>query len=359
MKRLLFSSLIILILVTACTKSPPLQPITGQPLLPLADIDNSGLFAANQSGTKIAIAREGLSLFEVNSQTAQRLSQKKPVALAWSPDGLLLAAAFQSADYETELFLYSADGRVLKKTTLSATLSHLTWSRRGDLLATGFVLKVYTFGGNLRQLLYRIDLDSVKEMLLSDSTLRPALAKQVQPLLHNLLPVAFAPQGDELVFLRLHDPPEFSAYFQLLYQNWQVDTPRELDKFPLQSMAFDWNLSGESIVVQSETGQQTISLWPEQGNAVGSSSADEYRFNHGRLYRGQELLVDWGKDAHMQWLEDGSFLLAVNRRLYLGSGLKKPSGRTYNETKWNLRRWRYEELVTPMEYQKLRQEMDK
>lgn len=359
MKRLLFFCLIIFALATSCVKAPLPAPITGHPLLPLADIDNSGLFAANPDGTKIAIARDGLSLFDVNSKTAHDLSLKKPVALAWSPDGLLLAVAFEGADYETELLLYSADGRILKETSLPVVLSQLVWSRRGDLLAAGFALKIYTFGGNLRQLLYTVDLDSVEEILLSDSTLRPALARQVKPLLHNLLPVAFSPQGDELVFLRLHDPPEFSAYFQMLYRNWQVDSARELDKFPLQAMALDWNLNGDSIRIQSETGQQTLKLWPAEVQAMGSSSAEEYRFHNGQLYRGSQLVVDWGDDAQIQWFADGTFLLAVNRQLYRGSGLLKNSAITYNETDWNLRRWRYEELVTPEEYKKLRQEIDK
>jgi hypothetical protein len=57
-------------------------------------------------------------------------------------------------------------------------------------------------------------------------------------------------------------------------------------------------------------------------------------------------------------LADGKFLLFVNSSLYLGDGLKSHSAPTYNETEWNLRRWRYEELMTPAEYQKLLEEID-
>jgi len=278
--------------------------------------------------------------------------------LAWSPDGLSLAATFERAEFETELLVYSADGVVMNEAVIPVALSQLYWSSRGDLLAVGFVLKVYSFGGNLRQLLYRIDDDALVETLLTDSTLRPSLAKQVKPILHSLLPVSFSPQGDELVFLRLQDPPEFSAYFQLLYQNWQADKPRELHKTPLQAMSFNWETSGNTVNVLTEEVLQTFHIWPSEGEVVVPSTEEAYKFIDGRLYYGSELLFDWGEKSQIQILEDGKFLLSVNRSLYLGDGLQNRAHPVYNEKAWNLRRWRYEELVTPSEYQKLLEEID-
>ena len=358
MKRLIFSILIILSFVTACATGTPPGSIPDHPLRPLAGIDDSGLFSANQNGTKVAFTNDGLYLLDPDSGDKKKLSSAKPVALAWSPDGLSLAAAYERADFETELLVYSAGGRVINEAVIPVALSQLHWSSRGDLLAAGFVLKVFSFGGNLRQLLYRIDDDTLVETLLTDSTLRPALAQQVKPLLHNLLPVSFSPQGDELVFLYLLDPPLFSPYFQILYQNWQVDKPRELHKAPLQAMSFNWDLSGNIVNVLSEEGLQALNLWPSEGKAAVPSAAEAYRFIDGRFYHGQELLADWGEKSQIQRLADGKFILSVNRALYLGDGLKSHSAPTYNEAGWNLRRWRYEELVTPSEYQKLLEEID-
>ena len=358
MKRLLLSPLILLTFVAACATGTPPKSISEYPLLPLATIDESDLFSANQNGTKVALVNDGLYLLDPKSGDKKKLSAAKPIALAWSPDGLSLAAAFERTDYETELLQYSADGTVLNEAVIPVALSQLHWSSRGDLLAVGFVLKVFSFGGNLRQLLYRIDDETLVETLLTDSTLRPSLAKQVKPLLHSLLPVSFSPRGDELVFLRLHDPPEFRAYFQLLYQNWQVDKPRALHKTPLQAMSFAWAPSGDTVNVLSKEGSQTLNLWPSEGKAVVPSTTKTYRFIDGRLYHGLELLADWGERSQIQMLADGKFLLFVNSSLYLGDGLKSHSAPTYNETEWNLRRWRYEELVTPAEYQKLLEEVD-
>lgn len=357
MKQLLFSTLVILAFATACATGTPPGSIPDHPLHSLADIDDSGLFAANQNGTKVAFSNDGLYLLDADSGDKKEFSSAKPVALAWSPDGLSLAAAFERDDFKTELLVYSTDGAVVNEASIPVALSQLHWSSRGDLLAVGFALKIYSFGGNLRQLLYRIDDDTLVETLLTDSTLRPSLAKQVKPLLHSLLPVSFSPQGDELVLLRLHDPPEFSAYFQLLYQNWQVNKPRTLHKTSLQAMSFNWEPSGNTVNVLTEEGLQTLSLWPSEGEAVVPLTAEAYKFIDGRLYYGAELLFDWGKGSQIQILADGKFLLSVNRSLYLGDGLKSHSVPTYNETEWNLRRWRYEELITPAEYRKLLEEI--
>lgn len=358
MKRLLFSTLVILTFLAACATGTPPISISDQPMRPLADLDDSGLFSANQNGTKVAFTNDGLYLLDQASGDKKKLSSAKPIALTWSPDELSLAAAFERADYETELLLYSSDGTVLNEFVIPVALSQLHWSSRGDLLAVGFVLKVYSFGGNLRQLLYRIDDDTLVEKILTDSTLRPSLAKQVEPLLHSLLPVAFSHQGDELIFLQLHDPPEFPPYFRLLYQNWQVVEPRVLYKAPLHAMTFNWEPSDNTVNVQSKGGLQTVNLWPFEGEAVVPATADPYKFINGRLSHGSDLLADWGEKSQIQILADGKFLLSVNSSLYLGDGLKSRSNPTYNEAEWNLRRWRYEELMTPAEYQKLLEERD-
>ena len=356
MKRLLFSTLIILTFAAACATGTPPGSIPDHPLRPLADIDDSGLFSANQNGTKVAFTNDGLYLLDPDSGDEKKLSSAKPVALAWSPDGLSLAAAFERADFETELLVYSAGGMVMNEAVIPVALSQLYWSSRGDLLGVGFVLKVYSFGGNLRQLLYRIDDDNLEETLLTDSTFRPSLAKQLKPILKSMLPVSFSPQGDELVFLYLLDPPLFSPYFQLLYQNWQVDKPREIHKTPLQPMSFNWEPSGNTVNVLSEEGLQTLNLWPSEGEAVVPSIAEAYKFIDGRLHYGSELLFDWGKSSQIQILEDGKFLLSVNRSLYLGDGLQNRAHPVYNEKDWNLRRWRYEGLINQKEYLELLKE---
>jgi hypothetical protein len=123
-------------------------------------------------------------------------------------------------------------------------------------------------------------------------------------------------------------------------------------------MSFEWSPSGGTLSVLHEEGEQTLNLWPSVERLAALSVTEPYRFIAGRLYHGQELIADWGEESQMQRLADGRFLLAVNRSLYLGDGLKSFPTHSYSEAEWNLRRWRYEKLITPTEYLKLLKEID-
>jgi hypothetical protein len=355
MKVLLYLFLTLFFL-SGCTASLPPQSVSERPLTMVASIDASGLFAADRGGHKLAIAREGLFLLDLASNTEQKISSEQPTALAWSTEGLTLAAAFSLSDYETLLVLYSEEGQLLRETLLPVALTQMVWSARGELLATGFALKIYSFGGNLRQVLYRVDAEPVKETALSDTTLKPSTVKQLSTILQSFQPVAFSPSGDELVYVQLHDPPEFPPYMQLFYRNWQVGDGRSLQKQSLQALQLDWDTPGDSVMITTAEGVRKLALWPTAETASDLSGEGIYHFVNGRLYDGEKLLSDWGAGAQLQILPDGNFLLAVKKGLYLGDGLRVALSVESSERNWTLRRWRFEGLITPGDYQKLLQE---
>lgn len=358
MKLLPYIPLVALVLLSACVATTP-QSITDVPLTRVTAIGDDGLFAADPAGRMVAICNNGLSLHDMESNTRNALSSEEPIALAWSPDGLELAAAYSHADYETRLLIYSADGEVLRETLLPVALTQLVWSARGDLLVAGLKLKIYSFGGNLRQTLHRIVGEDVEETLLSDSTLRPSLVTNLAPGLGRLQPVAFSPSGDELVFLFLHDPPEFPPYLQLVYRNWQSNHERLFQKIALQEVDLTWKPSGDSVDIIAGDGSVSVELWPSAGAVADPSLLVAFHFSGGRLYRGTDLLADWGDGAQLQLLSDGKFLLAVNKSLYLGEGLQNVNQPVYNEKAWNLRHWRFRGLITQAEYLELLKEKDR
>ena len=342
-----------------CIVGPPPQSASENPLTKVAVIDSSGLFSANRGGHKLAFARDGLLLLDLAFNSEQKLSSEQPVALAWSIDGSTLATAFSTSDYETLLALYSEKGQLLHETLLPAALTQMVWSVRGDLLVTGFALKIYSFGGNLRQLLYRADTDPVVETVLSDTTLKPATVKRFSAMMQSFQPVEFSPDGDELVYVQLHDPPEFPPYIQLLYRNWQVADGRSLQKRSLQALQFEWDSTGDSLKVVSDAGVSKYDLWPIEGTVSELSLSGDYHFEGGRLYDDGKLLADWGAGAQLQVLAGGRYLLAIENALYLGEGLRAALPVGYREKNWTLRRWRFEGLITPVEYQRLLQEDEK
>ncbi len=344
-----------LALLSGCATGPIPQSINEKPLTRIAAIDATGLFAANWDARTLALVQSGLSLVDLNSKEKQKLSSDSPVALAFSPDSSVLAAAFPTAKNETRLTQYSSQGQLLHETILPIALTQLVWSARGDLLVTGYVLKKYSFGGDLQQLLYRVNGAEVTETVLSGTTLKLATVKLTAAIMAKVQPVAFSQTGDELVFVHLHDPPQFPPYLELVYYSWQVGKSRSLQKLPLQKLALDWGKT-QSVTVQSSVGALTFALWPTAEETESLPSTKVYRFDTGRLYAGEELLADWGKDAKLQRLSGGRFLLSSRKALYLGDGLRPELSEPYSEKQWTLRRWRFQGLITSEEYQKLLRE---
>ena len=353
--RSIFSAVVItaLVFLFGCVSGSPPQGINETPLARIADIDSVGQFAADQDGRKLAVSRRGLQLLDLESGTKQKLSSVSPTALAWSPDGSVLAAAFPITGYETHVELYSAQGALLHETLLPVTLSQMVWSARGDLLVTGFALKIYSFGGNLRQVLYQVDTQKVVERVLADTTLKPATAKKLMPIMQSVQPVVFSPQGDELVFVELHDPPELAPYQKLQHMNWESGVERSLGKIPLQSVEFFWRRSESSVDVMAQAENFSLPLWPSAEESAEQPRVPFYQFTKGRLYYGEKLVADWGGEARLQILVDGRYLLAHKGRLYFGDGLQFASRVVYNEKAWTLRRWRFEGLITSDEHLKL------
>ena len=356
--KTLFAAVVLplIILFSGCAAGLPPQSINENPLLRLAEVDETGVFTASRDGRNIAFARDGLNLHNLESDVSRKLSRLKPAALAWNPSDLFLAAAFPVADYETRLILYSAQGEALHETVLPVAFSQMIWSVRGDLLLTGFALKTFSFGADLLQMLYRVDGNEVVETVLSNTTLKLTTVKRLAPIMTDILPVTFSPSGDELVYVHLHDPPQFSPYLQLLYKNWQVGGRRLLQKLPLQTLQVTWDNSEQSVVVRSSKGLHRLDLWPTPEDSVGQPVVEHYRFVDGRLYDGEQLLANWGEAAHLQILPDGRFLLAAKQALYRGDGLRAGLLDGYSERAWTLRRWRFEGLITADEYLKLLRE---
>lgn len=349
-------AIISLLLLCGCVVGPSPQPINRNPLVEVSVLDDFGLFAADRDGQKVAVAKNGLLLLDLESGFKEKLPSAQPIALSWSPDGSVLAAAFSVADYETRLSLYSAQGELLQETVLPAALSQLTWSVHGDLLATGFALKVFSFGGSLQQFLFKVDGDDVVTTVLSDATLRLATMQSLSSIMLDVLPVAFSPSGDELVYVQLHEPPQFLPYLQLIYRNWPAGEGRSLQKMPLQTLRLSWDKSDQSVAVHSADGVQVLELWPTSDDPLNRSVASRYSFINGRLFDGEQLVADWGESAHLQILSAGRFLLSVQKRLYRGDGLRDEAQESGGEKAWTLRRWRFQGLITPDEYLKLLRE---
>jgi hypothetical protein len=358
-RRSLWSLLLLVLWLFGCAQQLP-RSLDPAPLEEVGQVEEGGLFAADPSGAQLAMERDGLLLAEHPAE-AVRLLAESPEVLTWSRDGKFLAAGFAADANRCEVNVFSPEGEVLREVVLPVNLLALEWSSRGELFAVGYQLKVYSFGGNLTLKLYRLDGSDAAPVDLGDVTIKPSTVRRFVDRLPSLLQVAFSPMGDELVYTRLHDPPEFPPYLQLVYRNWQEFEEHELVRLPVKKVQLDWDNQGESVVVNGlEGSEQFIRLWPirpddavQHGAAGILSATGRYRFDDGRLFERDRLLIDWGRGARLQFLAEGQYLLEVDQGLYRGGGLSVEQPKEHDEKRWSLRRWRYHGLITPQEYQRL------
>ena len=333
---------ILLLLQQACAAAPPPASLNNQPLQLITSIPPAGIFAGAPDRTLIAFAGDGLQLLEVATRQRKTVDGREPLALGWRRDGSQLAAVFAVDSERGQLAIYDRDGRLTEQSPLPGMPVALAWSRHDDLLIAGFRLREFSFGGNLSQWLVRINAAEREVFELGDTTLKPATARAVKTRLADLLKVSFSPVGDELIALRLHDPPQFPAYLQLVHRNWQVPKERELQQLPLQPAEIAWGDTEDTVICRSAAGTwQMLPLWPADGEPSRHMVA---------INDPAELpAVDQG----LQRFADGGYLLAVNGRLYLGSGLA-PLAAEGDDKAWTLRKWRFEGLITPEEYLEVR-----
>lgn len=340
MKSYVILIVVLSLLVSGCIAGEPPSSLNERPLVRFAYLDAKGIFATDHAGRRIAIADKGLVLTDAEGKGGVRLDTISPLALSWDPDGSALAAAFATDAGTTRIAVYQADGALKFERELAVTFNRLNWSRRGDLLVVGHVLKVYSFGGNLRMMLYHFDGGDIDETLLADTTIKPATVKRYASHLAELLPVAFSADGDEVIYARLHDPPEFPAFLQLVYRNWQAEGTRLLQRLPVTPGLLAWGSDDACVTVRSRDGSVvTTPVWPGGGGEVTE-----------QLPAGASTGI-----RRMQIFGDGSYLLAAGGRLYRGEGLAKPERSVYDATAWRMRLWRFEGLITPEEFKTYQQ----
>jgi len=333
----------IFLLLSACAELPaPVTP-AGQSLQFITIIDPQGVFAGSPDRKLIAIGKGGLQLLELPSGEGRRLDSQTPLALGWRHDGTQLAAAFVAEDGKGRLVIFDRAGKAVDQSELPGTPVDLAWSRRDDLLVAGYSLRAFSFGGSLTQWLVRVNGAEREQSIIGDTTLKPATTKAVRDRLSHLLKVAFSPAGDELVVLQLHDPPQFPAYLQMTHRNWQGAGERKLLQLPVEAVALHWGETEDVVAYRPGTGSwRVLLLWPPSGSPapVTEQAAD--------------VPETWGVETRLQHFDSGDYLLAVNGRLYAGSGMPPRLKQTDAENAWLLRKWRFEGLITPDEYREVR-----
>ena len=342
------------------TPLPPgltLAPVAAQ-LLPQSPV------AVTADGALLALVRrEGLFLRPLPGGIEKKLSVDLPVTLAFNPSGTELAAAFVTADGSRLRRYATSNSEILAEISFPGRCDVLL-NREGEWLAFVTTMEIFRFGGNLSSRLLRWDGEHAPaESLLNNMTLYHPILAEKGDLSATLRP-QLSPHGDEILFLRLHDPPAFAPYLAVVLRHLETGSERLVAKLPQLSGAAMY-LDGGELVAYGD-GIDLVRIfdpWSEKeyqrlarpGQLLAAPPAGETLWiDETLLRRDGQLLLNVAKQAQpVSFLGGGRLLLRDKERLWLLSGLpaatEETPGRDSEQLRL-LRKWRAAGLIDEREY---------
>jgi hypothetical protein len=363
---------VLLLLSLACTGCLAPLPVesplpSGLTLAPIATrLVPQSPVAVSADGALLALVQsDGLFLRPLNDNVAKKLSTDLPIALAFNPHGTELAAAFVVADGSRLRRYATNNGEVLGEISFTGRCDALL-NREGEWLIFVTTMEVFRFGGNLNSRLLRWDGERAPaESLLNNMTLyHPILAERGD--LSATLSPQLSPHGDEILFLRLHDPPAFNPYFAVVLRHLETGSERLVAKLPqLRVRGAAIYLEGGDLVAYgdginlvrivepwSETEHQRLSLPGYQ--LAAPFSGEMFWVDATLLQRDGQMLLNFAPQTQpVRFLPGGRLLLRDPERLWLLSGLpvmpSEPPEQDAEQLRL-LRKWRADGLINVREY---------
>jgi len=335
----------------------------------VADIgrcDEHAPFDLDAQGERIAFADGGLKVYGAESGRSHTISPDSPCALAWSPDGRRIAAAF-CRDNAGSLRIYGEGGELQAEAEVPGRITGLAWRSATEILAFNVRMTQFSFGANLAEIIVQWDgAGKPKEVASTDSTLKPVTIKQWNDVFTHRLAFRLSPQRDEILYASVNDPPAFTPYLRIVLHNLESGKGREIAKASLDSGGGVFWGAGKAVLVgDGESGSQVLDPWgdkvvrtiPSPGRELAVSPGGRYLMLDGALYREGSRAVTFQETCRALFSAAGGRLAMVcDNRLYLVSGLeeKLPAqpGSGESARLKELRKWLSEGLITFQDYRR-------
>lgn len=363
-------------LVLCCLFGCTSLPMTGS--LPvevrtvgLGTVNSSAPLAWSTSGTSIAMGDNGIEILDIPSGKRSRLAGDIPSALCWSASGTRLSAAFPHGETSI-LRTFNLQGRQLAETTVNGYITRMIWKAPDEVLAMAVTLEKFTFGGNLKAILYRWDGTATPTMtILNDTTVRPYITKWPTKTVHATATFALSPLGDEIVFTRFHDPPLISPALEIVLRHLESGAERQVASVSPASGGAAYSADGELLLYGDGISvshwydpweEKEISFIASPGRTLTTSPSGRSIFVDGHLFLdGKELAAFPGTCSGTFSPNGDHLLISHDSKLFLLSGLdgthRSPSLPDNNEQLLTLRKWRSQGLISPGEYRAAKERM--
>jgi hypothetical protein len=323
------------IITSGCTHHLQMSGVlpSGASVSEIGNCDATAPFDLDMKGENIVFADGGLKIQNLISGRSRMICPDTPSALAWSPDGRRIAAAF-SRENEGALRLYGFEGELQAEVKVSGNISSIAWRSTTEVLAMNIRVTHFSFGANITEALLQWDgVSDPKRLIFFDNTLKPSTVKQGKDYLIGRLTFKLSPLGDEVLFVNVIDPPLYPTYFRIMLHNIDSGKAREIAKVSLDSGGGAFLGAGESILFGDGEHQSQISdPWkdiilrtiPTPGREVAVSSGGRYMMLDGNLYFEGTRTASFQESCRSSFSGFGGHMaVECGDRLYLVSGLKE------------------------------------
>ncbi len=357
----------LLLAAWACARGAPKATLpVNATMMELAQVDQEGPFAWAPHGKQVAFARQGLRVTTLDG-SERLLYDRSPTAVAWSPDGGRLVAAFVDAGDETfsEVWVLDAQGGQKGKTRIKGRVRHIFWPEDNTIFFGAAELAIYSFGSNFKTTLYQWNgLAEPTATALRDTTLKRSTVDRLGSRVVESFFVSLSPFGTEILYSQPVDPPVFPARLEITLRHLETGLERRVASVALMSSGALFSADGERVLCATGEAQ---SLWidPWTGEEsrgyeavaweLARSPSGRYAWLDGRLFEDHRRVGLVPSASEARFSPDGSRLLARRgASLLLLSGLREPRKVALTpEVRaklLSLRRWLFQDLISREDY---------
>lgn len=355
--------LLLILWLSGCARLPVAEDLPpGVTLHRIGKMEADAPFAPSPTGDRVALTRDGLRIFDPITGKGSMISGATPVALAWTPDGERLAAAFAGKN-DTRLQVFGAGGESRGEIVVEGRIAHLLWISGEQLLVGAVKMETFSFGSEHRTIIYRWNGSEEMAKVVEHYTVaKPRTLHDWGDYLYRTVHVALSPLGDEILYTRLHDPPAFSPYLKIVMRHLETGVERELANVSLTSVGGIF-AHDETVIYGDGSGrtrqvdpwmEEERELWPTPGRRLSASEGGRYLFIDGRLYSDGSEILAFPPMSEGCFAFGGRLFIRDDRSLYLLEGLGEDSvpalDSAVRDHLLKLRRWRSGGLISHQDY---------
>lgn len=342
----------------AMAPTPVARGITGD-----AALSPDGRYLLYRSGSGVLVT----DLVDRTTRTIDTPPLDSSINLAWNDDSRHLLVTRTTAGTGV-IELREIDGETRGRWEWKGILGKGVFSSTSEIMIPAARLTTYRFGTEVRQVILRVTPGegTLTEEPLHSATLRPSTYARFQEAIHRGFTITLHPDGDEILYTRVQDPPEFTPYRKVILRHLSSGEELEVGTIPLDAPPPLFSGIDDEIlttdgrtILRTDPWEGKSTPLPEQGGVMAVAPSGARRLIAGSLLLDDAtILTTLPPDSQGLFSRDGTVLVVIHDGTAYRILLPPPrnrSVRTDDDIRkiLNLRTLRAKRLISPRDFRLL------